>query len=182
MIANYFFLKTLLFMTRHNSKYLQLHLHGTLQESTELRCTLLTKQLLPVSVNALYARTYFSELPKDAIRIAINIRRQLKRMIKRSDLLDSSAKIHALEKLESMHFQLGYPDDYLNDTKIEKYFSGLKLNENGTLIEDEMAINLFKTHRKFRQYKKQTKNVPKYSDVTMANCLYDMNRNAVCKF
>lgn len=179
MVANYFFLKTLLFITRHNANLTQ---ETPSDLTTHTKCVSLTKTLLPVSLNAIYARTYFVQLPKDAIRIAINMRRQLKRMIKRSDWLDSGTKINALEKLDYMTIQLGYSEMYLNDTKIESYYNGIKLNENGTLIDDEMAINLFNTNRKFRQYGRRTKSAPMYSDVSTANSLYDINRNAVCKY
>lgn len=176
MVANYFFIKTLLFITRHNRSLTKQNTNNS------IKCASLTKQLLPVSVNALYVRTYFSQLPKDAVRITVNMQRQLKRMIKRSDWLDSETKINALEKLEYMTIQLGYSDMYLNDRKIENYYKKLELIENGTIVEDEMAFNAFKTNRRFKQYERQTKSAAMYSDVSTANSLYDINRNAVCKF
>lgn len=129
----------------------------------------------------MYVRKYFSQLPKDAIRIAVNMQRQLKRMIKRSDWLDSDTKINALEKLNYMTIQLGYSDMYLNDTKVERYYKKLELIPNGTLIADEMAVNLFTTNRRFKQYGRRTKSAPIYADVSSSNSLYDINRNAICK-
>lgn len=175
MVANYFFLKTLIFITRDNPNLTQ-------ENRNDMKCVSLTKQNLPVSVNAMYVRTYFVQLPKDAIRIALNMQRQLKRMIKRSDWLDSGTKINSLEKLEYMTIQLGYSDIYLNDTKIEGYYNGLELNENGTLLEDEMVLNLFMISKRFKQLRRRRKTAPMYSDVSTANSMYDINRNAVCKY
>uniref|UniRef100_A0A336MYA2 CSON008347 protein n=1 Tax=Culicoides sonorensis TaxID=179676 RepID=A0A336MYA2_CULSO len=168
MIANYFFIKTLIVITDHYTF-----------NNTDDQCVSLTKRLLPVSVNAMYIRASFPEIPKDAIRITVNMKKQLQRMIKRSDWIDAGTKIKALEKLEYMTIQLGYSDVFLNDSKIENYYNGLELKENSTLIEDVMAINLFKTNKKFRQYRRILKNPPKYSEVTSVNSFYDVDRNAV---
>lgn len=153
-------------------------------------CIKLVKQFLPVSINAMYTNAYFKEIPKDTIRLVMSIQRQLKRTIKRSDWLDSATKIQALEKINEMTVQIGYPEEYLNNTKIERYYKGLDLNENFTLFESVMILDLFKTNRKFKQLKKQAIEVlkvthgskrPKYSDVIVANAIYDNDRNAVCK-
>lgn len=179
-LSNYFYLSTLDYLyrivTRDATK-------STSAKSKSVFCATLLK--MSPAVNAMYVRTYFTQLAKDSIRIVNNLKRQIRRMIKKSDRMGSATKIYALEKLNALSIQIGYAKDLFDDQTMTSYYSMLmdSWNRNESFTETVLTFNKWKIDKQFRQLlsKVQTDGGARYFDVISPNTFYDIDRNAVCK-
>lgn len=169
VISNYFLVKTL--------AYLQ---NATQHRDDRVKWCLKFVRSFP-GLGATYSKSYFSKIPKDVIRIVINVKRQLRRLIKRNDWMDAPMKIAALEKLTNLHIQIGYPDDFL--TSFDSYYSNFELKNFTTFIEAVRYLNKFRADKSYRLLLQRSfLRAPRYSEVTIPNVSYDLDRNSGCKF
>lgn len=132
-------------------------------------------------LSSTYIQKYFTKIPKDIFRIIGNLKKQLSKMIKTSDWMDASTKIYALEKLIGLNIQVGYPESFLNSSKVDSYYYNFDfLNDSFTSAMIE--LNKFKNDKHLRLLIPRKTDYPIYAEVTVPNVFYDIDRNFACKF
>jgi predicted metalloendopeptidase len=83
---------------------------------------------LYVASGALYVRNVFKKEAKAAMTEMITyIREQFVVTLKKIDWMDDTTKKHALEKAKAIHLHMAYPDELLDDQKLEHYYKNVRL-------------------------------------------------------
>lgn len=81
------------------------------------------------------------------------IRREFEDILKDVNWMDDETKQSALNKLHSMSTHIGYPDEIMDNSKIEKYYDNLKIDENNYL-SSVLNMNVFGTDYAFNKLRK----------------------------
>lgn len=81
---------------------------------------------LPISAGALYVRKYFNEEARqNAIEMVADIRAEFEEILMKVDWMDEDTKQNALDKAKSMATHIAYPDELLDNNKLEEFYSGV---------------------------------------------------------
>ncbi|CAM6054377.1 unnamed protein product, partial [Sphagnum tenellum] len=96
------------------------------------------------------------------------------------DWLDDTTKHEAMNKLSTMKYFVGYPDEILNKTIVEEHFSGIEITEDDYFGN---FIRLVKWNQQF-QFSRLNKEVEKtawidHSLVLFVDAFYDLHANAI---
>lgn len=104
-------------------------------------CVKGTAGMLNIAVSAMYVREYFRDhrIKDDVGQIIAEISLEFEKFLHENDWMDRDTKSEALKKLRSMYSNVAYPNELLDDSVIENYYTGLKLNESNYL---QSAINI----------------------------------------
>lgn len=98
-------------------------------------------------MGALYVRKFFNEKSKQhAIEIVENIRGSFIEMIQKVDWMDERTKNSAVAKANSLIAHIAYPEELVNDTKLEEYYKDLEMDEDQYLL-NALRLNQFKTRQ-----------------------------------
>lgn len=104
---------------------------------------------LPIAVGALYVRKYFRLDSKAFISEMIRrIREEFEILLNKVEWMDDKTRQTALNKLKAIFVHIGYPDEILNNTKLEEYYENLDIDENNYL-RSVLNINVFDTNYHF---------------------------------
>lgn len=97
---------------------------------------------LPLSAAAIYVNKYFNKKSKDEVtQMATNIKAESIELLKRASWMDDITRAKAIEKANAMDFNVAYPDELTDDTKLEEYYSVLELQPDSQL---HSALNVRK--------------------------------------
>lgn len=103
---------------------------------------------LSIAVGAMYVRKYFPENSKAAaLDMVEGIRDEIGIILKQVDWMDEETRESALSKYRAISAHIGYSDELLNNSNIEKYYENLKINEDNYLSL-ELSIAKFKQELK----------------------------------
>lgn len=150
-IANYYLWRLVEFSTQFLSKDLralaQEHKRRTTgQQAEEPRwkeCTDVISNRLPAAVGSLYIKRYFSSDAKDeALNMVENIKREFNKTLMTVDWMDSKTRAEAARKLQHMKTLIGYPDELIDDAKLENFYAALNLSFN-SFLEDILRVQGF---------------------------------------
>lgn len=86
---------------------------------------------LSIASGALYVRKYFNEEARqNAKEMVADIRAEFQDILKSVDWMDEQTRQNALDKAQSMATHIAYPDELLDDRKLEEFYEGVskKLN------------------------------------------------------
>lgn len=82
----------------------------------------------------MYVRKFFHQDSKLAVLEMINaILNETKFTLNESQWMDEEVQQYLLNKLEPLNLDIGYPDELLDDSKIEEYYEQLEVDENNYL-------------------------------------------------
>jgi neprilysin len=98
-------------------------------------CIKVTSGMMSVAISAMYVREYFNvkDIKDDIGQIIKEISSEFEKVLIKNDWMDVETKSEALKKLKAMHSNIAYPDELLDNSKLENYYKGLKLNETNYL-------------------------------------------------
>lgn len=109
---------------------------------------------LSIAVGALYVRKHFQTDSKaTALEMVNGIRKEFEVILSEVNWMDEQTRKSALDKLHSMSTHIGYPDEIMNDTKIEKYYENLDVDPNNYLLS-VLNMNVFGTDYAFNKLRK----------------------------
>lgn len=99
---------------------------------------------LPISVGALYVRKYFDEESKKAaVDLVNNIQEEYVNILRKVSWMDDGTRAEAIEKAKSMTSHIAYPDELIDNNKLEEYYQGLEL-EPDSLLQNVLRVRTFK--------------------------------------
>lgn len=81
---------------------------------------------MSIAAGALYVRKYFNEeAKKNALEMVSDIREEFEEILKEVDWMDEKTRANALDKARSMATHIAYPDELLDDRKLEEFYEGV---------------------------------------------------------
>ncbi|CAK9798490.1 Nep2 [Anthophora plagiata] len=109
---------------------------------------------LATSVGAMYVRKYFKEdAKKNAMEMVADIREEFTKILQKIDWMDDETRKSALKKAASMSSHIAYPDELLDDKKLEEFYEKLELNTDNYL-KDILNLTLFGVEYSFSKLRK----------------------------
>lgn len=130
---------------------------------------------------ALYVRKYFNQDSKAvALEMVNSIREVFEGTLKTIPWMDSQTREAALVKAKSIVAHIGFPDELMDDKKLEEYYKDVKVNEK-KFLESVLSIKAFKADL---DYKKLRKTVNKtdwetHSKAAVVNAAYSSIENSI---
>ncbi|CAH1183162.1 unnamed protein product [Phaedon cochleariae] len=123
----------------------------TEREARWKECIDISAGSLSIAAGALYVRKYFHEDAKqNALEMVADIRTEFEDILKEVDWMDEETRRNALDKAKSMETHIAYPDELLDDKKLEEFYDGLELDEN-LYMRSILNLTLFGTRFSFRR-------------------------------
>lgn len=110
-------------------KYFLDYIHLILAIKASLLCTENIKLYFSLSIasGALYVRKYFNEAARqNAMEMVADIRSEFEEILKNVDWMDEETKNNALLKAKAMKTHIAYPDELMNDRKLEEFYEGVR--------------------------------------------------------
>jgi predicted metalloendopeptidase len=101
--------------------------------------------------------------------------------LKTIDWLDEKTRKFALDKAKNMRSHIGFPDELMDDRKIEEYYRDLTFNKNSTLLGEIFKLDDFyrrKDYLKLRLPVNKTE-WTKYAHVADVNARYSWLDNEI---
>ncbi|XP_008194353.1 neprilysin-2 [Tribolium castaneum] len=143
-------------------------------------CTQLCIRLY-VASGALFVKNFFNEKAKQEVtEIVSNVRDEFIKALKTVDWMDDATKKQALEKAEAIHLHMAYPDELLDEKKLEKYYENLTL-DSSDYLGCRLNISLFSDAVDYQELDKllDKKDWRHHSYVALVQAFYDKNENSI---
>lgn len=80
-----------------------------------------------------------------------NIRIEFEQTLKEVSWMDEKTRTEALRKLNAMQTLIGYPDELMDDSKLNKYHEDLNITVTNTFFENMLYIQKFFSDFEFRR-------------------------------
>ncbi|KAJ8668518.1 hypothetical protein QAD02_010181 [Eretmocerus hayati] len=144
-------------------------------------CVGVVSSSLSLSVAALYVRKYFDEeAKKNVVDMVTDIRREFRKIMEKVDWMDERTRRAALEKVDAMSSFIAYPDELLDDSKLEQFYAALELSE-GNYLESVLNVTLFATEYSISQLRLPVNKSDwiTYGDSAVVNAYYSPNDNSM---
>lgn len=95
----------------------------------------------------MYIRKHFRPNSESVIQEMVNrIRAELKLILSEVDWIDKATRQSALKKLDLMSFHIGFPDTFMTNSNIDKYYEKLHIDET-SYFSFILSINRFISER-----------------------------------
>ncbi|XP_037040793.1 neprilysin-2 isoform X2 [Bradysia coprophila] len=151
------------------------------QEPRWKECIDITSGSLPISVGALYVRKHFQQNAKrTALEMVNGIRAEFERILTTVPWMDATTRAAALTKAKAMTTHIGYPDEIMDDKKLEEYYEGLEINPD-TYLESVLRMNVFGTDYAFNKLRKPVNKTDwvTHSRPAIVNAFYSSIENSI---
>uniref|UniRef100_A0ABD2WDE5 Neprilysin-2 n=1 Tax=Trichogramma kaykai TaxID=54128 RepID=A0ABD2WDE5_9HYME len=112
----------------------------TEREPRWMECVGAVTKSFSLGVGALYVKRYFNEnAKKNAVEMVHNIRLEFKKILSEVEWMDENTRKAALDKAESMSTHIAYPDELLDDKKLDEFYRELEVTSDNYF---EAALNI----------------------------------------
>ncbi|XP_011866367.1 PREDICTED: membrane metallo-endopeptidase-like 1 isoform X1 [Vollenhovia emeryi] len=112
-------------------------------------CVDIVSGSMGISVGSMYVRKYFKEDAKNAaLEMVDDIRQEFIKILKKVDWMDEKTRANALEKAAGMASHIAYPNELLDDRKLEKFYEGLELSADD-YVGSIFNLSMFGTNFSF---------------------------------
>ncbi|CAH1980231.1 unnamed protein product [Acanthoscelides obtectus] len=123
----------------------------TEREARWKECIDISAGSLSIAAGALYIRKYFNEEARqNAKEMVADIRAEFYDILKKVDWMDDITREHALDKAKAMTTHIAYPDELLDDRKLEQFYEHLELDPDHYL-HSILNLTLFGTRFSFKR-------------------------------
>ncbi|KAL1458211.1 hypothetical protein WDU94_008377 [Cyamophila willieti] len=144
-------------------------------------CVSWTRSMLPIAIGSMYVRKHFnadSKSKSDAM--VVLLREEMYKIINNADWMDNTTRSTALDKAKAMTSLIGYPLELWNDSKLEEFYSDLKVNDS-SVLDAVIHVNNFTWNFKLKEFRKPVdkKDWKLYANVAMANAFYNSLVNSI---
>ncbi|XP_044750361.1 neprilysin-2 isoform X2 [Coccinella septempunctata] len=114
-------------------------------------CVDISAGSLSTAAGALYVRKYFNEEARqNALEMVRDIRAEFETILKEVEWMDDETRKNALDKAKSMATHIAYPDELLDDSKLEEFYQNLEMDENN-YMGSVLNLTLFGTQFSFKR-------------------------------
>lgn len=138
---------------------------------------------LTIPVGASYVRKYFDEETKQVAAMLTNtIYEEFIETLQNVPWMDEQSIAAAIVKANNMHFHIAFPQELVDDEKLEILYSGLELQPE-SLLHNLIQIQKFieyRTINKLRQPVNKT-DWEEHSIITTVNAYYNFLENSISK-
>ncbi|KAJ8667237.1 hypothetical protein QAD02_008899 [Eretmocerus hayati] len=147
------------------------------------KCVALVSRRMFLATAALYVRNYFDKDAKQAALIlSDNVLWSLKDLVTEMSWISLGAQGKAQSKLDAVIFQIGYPDQLLNDTALDYFHRGLVINRESFWMT-ELNYNQWFEGLRSEQYDKPVDKMDWTGEfgesVTTSSAIYDSQKNII---
>lgn len=114
-------------------------------------CSELSVFSLPTAVSAIYVRKFFNEESRQiAVKVAKLIHEEFLQTLNRVQWMNGTTRDAAISKANEVYFHIGYPDELLDDKKLDEHYKNLELRSD-SLLHSVIRIQKFEKDRKVSQ-------------------------------
>lgn len=139
---------------------------------------------LSTSVGAIYLRKYIkSDSKAEALKMIQIIHQEFRKTLQRTSWMDEHSIMAAINKVNAMEFDIGYPDELFDDKKLEEYYNELELQPNDYL-NNLVRVNRFLRNKKKHRFHKTVNRTDWIQHAKMAtkvNAFYSVPQNTIRK-
>ncbi|KAI5630567.1 VLP3p-3, transcript variant X1 [Venturia canescens] len=138
-------------------------------------------ELLPNVVGAMYVKKYFDERSKkNAAEMVMDMRKRFTNILKTLDWMDETTRTEALNKATAMQSHIAYPDELLDDDKLENFYAKLELSGNH-YFESVLKVTLFNTEYTLSQLRKPINKTEwlSHGSAAVVNAFYSAVKNSI---
>ncbi|KAG1662546.1 Neprilysin-1 [Nymphon striatum] len=155
-------------------------LYGSLNPPARwMKCTSYVNQNLGMAVGASFVKKYFSDESKEmALEMISEISESFTELLKNASWMDKGAKSLAMEKVEKITRNIGFPNFILNNTALDNYYSDYKMQPY-TFFENvihNLEIKAKNEHLKYNTNVERKKWMTSPADV---NAYYTRTQNMI---
>ncbi|CAH1724670.1 neprilysin-2 [Aphis gossypii] len=94
-------------------------------------CVDISSGSFSLAIGSLYVRRYFDEnAKKNALEMVNGIREEMYKILGSIDWMDEETRKNAIDKAKSMTSHIAYPDELLDDNKLNAFYENLEVNDN----------------------------------------------------
>lgn len=138
---------------------------------------------LSISVGAAYVQKYFNEESKKAASNLVDrIHEEFVKTLKNVPWMDDETKAAAIDKVGTVDYHIGYPNELADNNKLEEHYSGLELDPN-SYLQSLLRIRNFEINNfisKLRQPVNKT-DWESHSMPAIVNAFYSSLENSIRK-
>lgn len=147
---------------------------GTISKESDAIDTI--NSSMGMAIGKIYAERYISPRTKEDVQnITKEIIQTYKKRINNLDWMSSSTKKNAIEKLDKLNVKIGYPENWLDYSKIN-----IKSYEEGSsLFENMMILRKFANERVFSKINKPVNKAKESFTPQTVNAFYSANENSI---
>ena len=159
-----------------NKEYESSLLGITGNESKESDAVDTINSTMGMAIGKIYAERYIPQKTKEDVKtITKEIIETYKKRINNLDWMSASTKKNAIDKLDKLTVKIGYPENWLNYSKINiKSYA-----EGGSLFENIMTLRAFANERIFSKLNKQIDKSKEGFVPQTVNAFYSANENSI---
>lgn len=150
----------------------------------DAECAQKTTGRLSIAVGALYVRRYFDENSKrHAVELVNNIRNEFIKLLHDLPWMDETTKLHAIEKTKSMETHIAYPDELLDDKKLDEFYADLDI-EADDYFGNMLKVRKFDQINQFKMFREAVNKSDwrTHSQPAMVNAQYSPLENSIREF
>lgn len=164
------------------SKYLR-DTYGVIDKEQRWKtCTRMTNTFAQLATGSLYIKDFFSEESRiAATKMVEDIKNEFEETIKNSKWMDEKTKALALKNIANMKSYIGYDEQLLNITKVEKYYVESNKKFTDTFFHLALQLNVLTTDKMYRQDVFKDIDWTKYAKPTSFGASYNKKDNTIRK-
>ncbi|XP_034236596.1 neprilysin-2 isoform X1 [Thrips palmi] len=153
----------------------------TERESRWKECVDLASGSMSLSIGSLYVRRYFREDSKrEALEMVNNIRDEMYKILKSCTWMDDATRQEALNKAYAMTNHIAYPDELLDNAKLDKFYEGLEVNPD-LYLESILNLTKFGTDYSFNRLRQKVNKTEwiSHGRPAIVNAFYSSIENSI---
>lgn len=139
---------------------------------------------LSIAAGALYVRKHFQEDAKrTALEMVNGIRKEFENILREVTWMDEQTRQAALDKVHAMATHIGYPDEIMDNKKIENYYEKLEIDPDNYLLS-VLNMNVFGTDYAFNKLRKPANKTDwvTHARPAIVNAFYSSIENSIREY
>lgn len=134
-------------------------------------------------MGALYIRKHFKEDAKrTALEMVNNIKAEFEQILNNVDWMDEKTRAAAHTKVKAMATHIGYPDELMDNKKLEEYYKDLEIDSK-LYLESVLRMSVFGTDYSFNKLRKPVNKTDwiTHARPAIVNAFYSSIENSIRK-
>ncbi|XP_022169537.1 neprilysin-11-like [Myzus persicae] len=144
-------------------------------------CVGISSDRFSLAIGSLYVKQFFDErAKKEALEMVDGIRKEMFKILSSNDWMDDETRKHAIDKANAMTSHIGYPDELLDDCKLNAFYENLEVNDKD-YFASIMNFTKFITHYSFSLLRQPVNKSDwiNHSKTAIINAFYSYDENSI---